>query len=103
MRRAAAERAAADGAKEQAVVQKAKDLGLYAVFQEHGIQGDALARAVQWCGEMGADTTEDLAHLRREEVEQLVGSLGLSMPIIKQRKLAEKLIGAFRLDSKDEL
>ena len=94
---AAAEKAAASrAAEEQAVVQKAKGLGLYAAFQEHGIAGDTLARAVQWCTEKGADAAEDLRHLKQDEVDQLIESLGL--PILKQRKLADKLAETFRAD-----
>ena len=90
----------ADGARALAVVQKARLLGLYAVFQEQGIASDALARAVQWCTDMGAAAAEDLSYLRREEIAQLVKSLGL--PIIKQRKLVEKLAAAVHL-AKDEV
>ena len=39
---------------------------------------------------MGAETADDLSYLREAEVEELVGSLGL--PILKQRKLADKLL-----------
>jgi len=92
---AAAEKAATDrAAEEQAVVQKAKDLGLYAVLEAHDVAGDALARAVQWCTEKGADAAEDLKRLKRDEIDQLVESLGL--PILKQRKLADNLAGTFR-------
>ena len=89
-------------AAERAVVQKAKTLGLHAVFEEMGIASGPLARAVQWCTQKGADTAADLAHLKRGEVDQLVESLGLTIPILKQRQLAAKLAAAFKL-VKDEV
>ena len=96
--KAAAERAAAA----QVVEQKAKTLGLHAVFQELGIASGFLARAVQWCSQMGADTAAELAYLKREEVDQLVESLGLTFPILKQRQIAARLAAAFKV-GKDEV
>ena len=83
--------------------EQAKLLGLYAVFQELGIAGDALARALIWCRDQGAEAAEDLNYLKREEVDQLVEILGLGLPILKQRKLAEKLATQFRGSAKDEV
>ena len=83
--------------------EQAKLLGLYAVFQELGIAGDALARALRWCRDQGAEAAEDLNYLKREEVDQLVEILGLGLPILKQRKLAEKLATQFRGSAKDEV
>jgi len=51
---------------------------------------------------MGADTAADLAYLKRGEVDQLVESLGLTIPILKQRQLAAKLATALKL-AKDEV
>ena len=82
--------------------EQAKLLGLYAVFQELGIAGDALARALIWCRDQGAETAEDLTYLKQAEVVQLVESLGLGLPILTQRKLAAKLATQFRLP-KDEV
>ena len=82
----------AETADRAAVVEKAKTLGIYEVFREVGIPDDALARAVQWCTKMGAESAEDLSYLQEKELQQLVESLGL--PILKQRKLAEKLLRA---------
>ena len=41
---------------------------------------------------MGAESAEDLSYLQEKELQQLVESLGL--PILKQRKLANKLLHA---------
>ena len=102
-REAAEEQAAAErAAAAQVVEQKAKTLGLHAVFQELGIASGFLARAVQWCSQMGADTAADLAYLKKGEVDQLVENLELDMPILKQRQLAAKLAAAFKL-VKDEI
>ena len=43
---------------------------------------------------MGAESAGDLSYLREVEVEELVESLGLGLPVLKQRKLAEKLLRA---------
>ena len=87
-------------------IEKAKTLGIYEVFQEFDLPNDALARAEQWLvlwskeaskqyfSEMGAESAGDLSYLREVEVEELVESLGLGLPVLKQRKLAEKLLRA---------
>ena len=82
--------------------EQAKRLGLHAVFQELGIAGDALARALKWCRDQGAETAEDLTYVKRDEVDPLVEILSLGLPILKQRKLADKLATHFRLP-KDEV
>ena len=75
-----------------AVEEKAKTLGICEVFQEVGLPDDAVARAVRWCSEMGVESAGDLSYLREAEVDKLAGGLGL--PIVKQRKLADKLLRA---------
>lgn len=76
-------------AQSAAAVKRATSLGIYSTFQEYSISDDALIRAVQWCSDMGADTADDLAYLRPEEILELVANLGL--PKLKQRRLADAL------------
>ena len=79
---------------EAQALERAKTLGIYEIFQELDLPDDALARAVRWCSKMGAESAGDLAYLRAAEAEELVGSLGLGLPILQQRKLADKLLRA---------
>jgi len=105
--KAAGDKAVADAGGEQEVVEKAKALGLYdhlrVVLGREKLQTETLARAVQWCADMGAKVATDLTHLRPEDMVPLVQSLGLKIPVHKQQKFADKLAAAIFKAAKDEL